>query len=161
MSSQAQLRMDGGKPFSTVHGDRPPGDPHQHVHYYQDGLPFSASRVLLADMIAGDERLVALAAKKLSRQKKQIATVIPDDDGASPQDIPDDEDDEDDDDGDINIEMWLTGEAKYIFAKIRAVVADRYKKRVNSIQDAVMFLAGEQQIVPVERLCPAFKEIMA
>jgi hypothetical protein len=76
MQSGPQLRMDGSKYFSTVHGERPPGDPLQHVHFYQDGLPFDAGRLLLTEMIEGDERLKALAAKKLSRQKKQVVAVV-------------------------------------------------------------------------------------
>jgi hypothetical protein len=161
MQSGPQLRMDGSKYFSTVHGERPPGDPLQHVHFYQDGLPFDAGRVLLADMIKDDERLKALAAKKLSRQPKQKAVEIvddDDDDDHTPQDQPDDEDDGD---GDVNLEMWLTGDVKYIFAKIRATIADRYQKRgINSIDNAVVFLVIEQKVVPVERLCAEFKEII-
>lgn len=157
MSASPQLRMDGGKYFSTVHGERTP--PNQHVHFYQDGLPFSADRVLLPDLIEGNEALMALAAKKLSRQKRQVAVAVPamEDDGDNPQDVPDDEED---DDGDVNLEMWLTGEAKYIFAKIRATVADRYKMRVKGIEDAVLFLAGDQKIVPFDKLCPAFQAVM-
>lgn len=159
--SVPQLRMDGGKYFSTVHGERPPGDPHQDVHYMQDGLPFDANRVLISRMIEGDERLVALAAKKLSRQKRQVAAVVPAEDTTIvPQDAPDDED-EDDGPADVNLEMWLTGEAKYIFAQIRATIADRYQKRgINSVDGAVEFLV-EQGVVPVDRLCPAFQKMMA
>jgi hypothetical protein len=160
MQSGPQLRMDGSKYFSTVHGERPPGDPLQHVHFYQDGLPFDAGRLLLTEMIENDERLKALAAKKLSRQKKQVVAVVEtDDDGDhTPQDV---DDDEDDNDSDVNLEMWLTGDVKYIFAKIRATIADRYQKRgINSIDNAVVFLVIEQKVVPVERLCAEFKEII-
>lgn len=161
MTASPQLRMDGGKYFSTVHGERAPDDPLKDVHFYQDGLPFSASRVLLSDIIEGDARLMALAAKKLSRQKRQVAAVVPDDDtDYTPPDAPDLED-EDDGDADINLEMWLTGEAKYIFAKIRATIADRYQKRgVNSIENAVEFLVNEQRVVPPERLSPQFQAMM-
>jgi hypothetical protein len=149
--------MDGSKPFGTVHGERAPGDPHQHVHYYQDGLPFDAGRLLLAEMIEGDERLTALAAKKLARQAKQPVTVaaasIDGDDGDNPQDIDDDETAEDD----TNLEMWLTGEAKYIFANVRNAIAARYQKRVISIADAVMFLVGEQKVVPADKLAPQYR----
>jgi hypothetical protein len=161
MQSGPQLRMDGSKYFSTVHGERPPGDPLQHVHFYQDGLPFDAGRLLLTEMIEGDERLKALAAKKLSRQKKQVVAVVDADidsvDGDhSPQDQSDDEDD-----SDINLELWLTGEAKYDFKEVRAAIADRYQKRgVNSTRDAVEFLVSEQKIVPVERLCAGFQLLL-
>jgi hypothetical protein len=162
MQSGPQLRMDGSKYFSTVHGERPPGDPLQHVHFYQDGLPFDAGRLLLTEMIENDERLKALAAKKLSRQPKQKAVEIVDDgdDGDhTPQDQPDDEDDGK---SDVNLEMWLTGDAKYDFNKhIRGAIADRYQRRgINSVLNAVEFLVNEQKIVPVERLCPGFQLLL-
>jgi hypothetical protein len=164
MSGLAQLRMDGGKVFSTIHGERPPGDPHQHVHFYQDGLPFGADRKLLAAMIEGDDRLVSLATKKLARQKRQTASVPAvglEQTDFTPPDVPDDEEDDDDDDNDINLEMWLTGEAKYIFGKIRATIADRYKKRgINNIENAVDFLVNEQRIVPPDRLSPTFQAML-
>lgn len=160
MQASPQLRMDGSKPFATVHGERPPGDPHQHVHFYQDKLPFNAQRILIDAMIADDPALKALAAKKIARQAKQkvLPAEIADETGDNPIDIEDDEDD--DVSGDVNLEAWLTG-TKYHFFAVRNAIAERYKKRVSTIADAVMFLCGEQNVVPIDKLAPSYRGFMA
>jgi hypothetical protein len=51
------IRLDKSKPFSTVHGERMPDDPHYKVHYWQGGrlngktvqLPFDSQGELVAD----------------------------------------------------------------------------------------------------------------
>jgi len=36
------LKLDRGRPFSEVRGERTTGDPHAEVHFQQDGLPYGA-----------------------------------------------------------------------------------------------------------------------
>lgn len=44
-----EIRLDDSRPFSTVHGERNPGDPHYYVHFMQGGLPFGADKTLVPD----------------------------------------------------------------------------------------------------------------
>ena len=44
-----KIRIDKGRAYATVHGDRQPKDPHAAVHYTQDGLYYDAAGILILD----------------------------------------------------------------------------------------------------------------
>lgn len=49
MSNRVKVRMDRGRDYSTVHGERASDDPFANTHFVQDGLPFDAEGFLLLE----------------------------------------------------------------------------------------------------------------
>lgn len=57
---------------------------------------------------------------------------------------------------DLNLEMWLRGEAKYQEFRVKKVVRDRYNRVCSGTQELVRFLVEEVNLVPKEALKPEF-----
>lgn len=162
--SPPQIKMDRSRDYSTVHGDRGPGDPHRHVHFYQNGLPFNAQGILVIDhpemteeSPEGEKRRAA-AEKLIRRAMKHQAKAEPDD--ADRADVTDDDGDEDDDNGGIvNLEEWITGRQQYPWAEVGNAIAARYSKRVVSQPEAVVFLV-EEKLVPANQVAKRFQKFL-
>lgn len=146
----AKVRVDRSRPFSTVHGERPPGDPHSAIFFFQDGIPFSAEGIMLPDLIdPKDEKLTALAERM---QKRANAAAVRGD--APKTEMGEDE-------GLVNLTTWLRGEARYPWPDVTNRIAAVYKKRVNSIKDAVEFLVEDAKIVPAHEVGREFQKHVA
>lgn len=168
-----KVRMDRSKYFSTVHGEREPGDPHALVHFYQDGLPFDSQGFLLPEH-PDSVKLQAVVDRKLKKAAKLAGgnRDVPDvtdpayTAGAAAQPVPPPDEDEDDDAeptvDDINIEAWLRGEANYEWFAVTSAIHKRYAKRVSKQVDAVDFLVNnpDTKVVAYTELRPAFKKLL-
>ncbi len=148
----AKVRMDKTRSFATVHGERSPGDPHAQIHFFQDSLPFSADGVLLPNLIdKSDEKLQALAKRMQQRANALLEKRIErgEDEDVKPNDP---------DEGIVRLDYWLRGERKYLWPEVSNRIGAVYKKRVNSIKDAVEFLVTDQRLVPRDDVSREFKK---
>lgn len=147
----APVRMDRSRSFSTVHGDRTPDDFYAEVHFFQDGLPFNAEGVMMADKInRKDEKLMALAERMQNRANALLAKRIERGDT--------DERKADPDDGVVNLEYWLRGERRYQWPDVSNRIAAVYKKRVTSIKDAIEFLVDDQRLIQRDHVAKEFQK---
>lgn len=160
-----RVRMDKSRSFSTIHGDRPPGDPHHGVMFVQDGIPCDAEGYFLfdhPDMLKkgpeGDKRRkmaekhIKRAAAMAARAKPKPAPRAADED-FDDQDPNAVDDDEDDDDGllpPVSLAAWLRGEQQVVWNDVSQEIARTYKRRISKIEDAVAFLVKEGVVPPNE-----------
>ena len=162
--SAPQVRMDKSRDFATVHGERLAGDPHVGVHFYQDGLPFDSSGILVADHIdlTAQTPLAEKLRKRVARKLEKAAQVRPareSDPSASADDDEDDEtrvekdeeDDEDDRPQPANLEAWARGEVDVPWQEVTQAIAKRFSKRVSNKRDALELLI-EERVVAVGAL---------
>jgi hypothetical protein len=172
MAAAVQLRMDRSKAFATVNGERAPNDPHAKVYFFQDGLPFDAHGNYV-DGLVTEPKLLALAERKLKKLAKASAPKDPAAIAGEPDGLPGDQGDDDDgdesdedrgpspsdpQDGDLNLQLWLMGQAQYQWFSVAAAISKRYGKRITSVTDAVLFLVGEEKLVSGDQLAPHFKK---
>lgn len=151
MSATApRLRLDRSRYFSEVHGQRQPGDKHQLVHFIQDGIQFDAGGLHL-DTLVEDKETRDLVDRRL---KKQVKAVKGGDAGGGGGDNSDPEEKSSGSDGDVNLEAWLRGEAKYDWFKITKTARDRYQVNKTKQTDMVEFLVNEIKLVPKDQLHP-------
>lgn len=163
MSASAKLRLDKSRPFSTIHGERPPGDRHQNAHSYQDGIFFDAHGLHIDDLI-DDEETRSLVDRRLKRQAK----------AAPKEEVGADAGGSDDDEtgdpasnegagsqgADVNLEAWLRGEAKYPWFSITKTVRERYHQNITKAVDMIEFLVEDEKIVPAAELAPEFSKVL-
>ena len=125
--------LDRSKPFGTVHGDLKDG-----IHFWQDGLPFDAQGKLVGARLTDEQRV---RAERLARKAARLAPRQAAATGAA------EAADEEPDAGDVNLEAWLRGDAKYLYDAVRTAIRGRYQRDCPSIGDAVEFLVFEVQLV--------------
>jgi hypothetical protein len=162
--SESKVRMDRGKVFATVHGERAPGDRHAAVHYFQDGLPFDVGGYLIPDHpdLMGDDpkakKLRELAERKIKRAEKAAKEkpAAKSDDDADGEDA---EAESDDRDEEVNLEAWARGEKDYQWLDITQTIARRYNKRVKD-KEAALDLLIEEKVVTVDDLPPHFRKLI-
>jgi hypothetical protein len=127
--------LDRSKPFGTVHGE-----PKDGVHFWQDGLPFDAQGKLALATLTDEQRLRAeRLARKSARLAPRRAAAAAAVEAADQEQAPAA--------GDVNLEAWLRGDAKYLYDAVRTAIRGRYQKDCPSIGDAVEFLVLEVQLV--------------
>lgn len=170
--SDVFVRMDRSKPFSTIHGDRGPGDQHQFVQFKQDGLPFDAEGKLLIEAISVDDTKNREKAKRLIERAKaraggEKAPAVPEPQKASDQDSLNTGTDETDHDsgagggaGEVNLEAWLRGEQKWPWFQIAAAIRTRFAKNVTKQADAVQFLVRDEKIISDADVTEAFRSYL-
>jgi hypothetical protein len=178
---EAQVMLNRAREYSTVHGDRPPGDLHANVHFYQEGLPFDAHGVLVADHpdLTADtpaaKKLQALVERKkakASKGKKKTDPAetgpahpvgphgaLPPDHDPAAVDTENDEEDDEADEAPIDLRKWLIGEQEVAWMLVSNAIALKYKRRVNNKKDAVEFLVS-QGVVSRNQLTPAFQKFL-
>lgn len=166
-----KVRMDKSRAYSTIHGDRVPGDPHCGVMYRQDGIPCDAEGYFIFDHPDMNKRgpegdkLRKVAAKKIERQLKIDATKPP-----KPVRVASEDDDEDvdtesgDKEGEelldpVSLDAWLRGEQEVEWNDVTQEIARRYKKRIAKMSDAVEFLVKEG-VVPKAQLRKSFQKFV-
>jgi hypothetical protein len=153
MSEEQQapvVRMDKSRDFATCHGERTPGNSHVGVHFYQNGLPFDAQGVMVADhpdfepesekpskqAILLRERAEKLMAKAIKSAKPKVegeaAEDGNDDSGAS--------------DGPANLETWARGETRVQWNEVTQAIAKRFHVRVSSKAAAIELLVQERVV---------------
>lgn len=158
-SPAPRLRLDRSRPFSTIHGERAPGDPHQLAQSLQDGIHFDSHGLHIDELIGDDPKLRALVDRKLKRQIKASA---PEAEGSDADDADDGADDTGktggDNGGDVNLEAWLRGEANYPWFQITKTVRERHSQNITKMFDMLEFLVGDLKIVPESELKPEFAE---
>lgn len=170
MSAKKTIRMDRSKYFSTVHGERKPGDDHANVFFYQDKLPFNANGELVMEAVP--EELKDAVERRIAKLNKSASAVPsvkrpePADDDDDAGDTGGDSEGDDDDDkadenpsngDDVNLEAWLRGTEKYQWFKVAAAIRDRYNRNVSNAADAVVFLVAEG-LVPADQVADAHKK---
>jgi len=165
-----KIRMDKSRDFSTVHGERPPGDPEAGVEFYQDGLPFNSRGFLVEDHVTlvAETREGEKLRKKVARRLEKLANAKParvvdaasadddiDEDDEDREDLDDDEDNDDEDDGPvpINLESWAKGEEEVPWQEVTQAIARRFSKRVANKRDALELLIAER-VIGVGSLSP-------
>jgi hypothetical protein len=169
-----KIKMDKSRSFSTIHGVRGPGDPHQNVHFAQDGLYYDAQGHLVIEHpdYEGDsphhEKLRRALAKKIERHMrdagKRHAAAIQEGGPDMPRGIDDLDDDEAaEGDGDelepINLTEWAAGRQQVEWNDITQAIAQRFKKRIASIADAIPFLVTEG-VVPRDQVAKKYKRYL-
>jgi hypothetical protein len=169
MDKGPDIRLDESRAYSTVHGDRNPGDPHYRVHSFQDGLPFGAEGVLVPDdgkrerwseaieredgttkIVWHDPLYTDAMRKTLDKKLKKLASTkrvvtktvkAPTDEDADEQ-APVFGPDE------VNLTSWLRGEINYEPNEIFAAVKKRYGISLTRLREVVIELVDDQKLVP-------------
>jgi hypothetical protein len=170
------IRLDKTRPYSTAHGDRQPEDPHYNVHFVQDGLPFDASGELVADdgkkepwialMETGEGKTVPIKhwplyseemRKKVERKLARLNKTVPkqffntDDEEEDETAVPVKPEDNVDD---INLVMWLMGQAKYEAWEISKAYKKRFGKVSHSVPEIIADLIWDEKIVDEKQVDP-------
>jgi hypothetical protein len=167
-----KIRLDKSRPSSAVSGDRLPDDPHYRVSRWQDDLPFDVEGELVPDdgrkqpwdalnsegkkivhhPLWTDRMRVALA-RKLERMERAMSrSEEPEQPTAeSPDEIKMAAAKE------VNLEMWLRGEARYQSWAILMAACDRWKKRYADLGELVADAVMEKKVIPEEDLSPALR----
>jgi hypothetical protein len=120
------LRLDRSRYHASEHGDHP-----NPIHFWQDGLPFDAHGALCTEHCDAEQL------GKADRKAKRIKPKPGEGGGDAPLD-----------DGEVNLELWAKGEARYVPAKVFAAVRERYNKSVSSFADAIDFLVFDAKLIP-------------
>ena len=151
MIDVSQVTLDKSRDYSTVHGERAPDDIHARVRFFQDGLPFDAEGVLMANHpdITGNEKLQKVVERKL----RKAAAKAEKEAARARGEIDDDEDEEDRPGADgklppVDIRLWIMGQREYLWTEVSQAIALKYKVRVGGKKHAVEFLVGEGLVTP-------------
>lgn len=166
-----KIRMDKSRSFSEVHGTRGPGDPHQHVHFYQEGLPYDAQGFLILDHheLKGDSKEAIkkreLATKKVKRAMADYSRKKAAAQAEGGPEMPRGIDDADDEEGDgeapeINLAEWAAGRQAVEWNDVSNAIAGRFKKRVASIADAIIFLV-EEGVLPMDAVARKYRKFLS
>lgn len=149
-----KVRLDKSRAFSTVHGDRPTGDPHAAVFYYQNELPYGADEVLLPDHpeVQGNPKLKDMAERLLKRAAKAAkgkpSTLANSGGAATPGD-----------EGGINLSAWARGEQDVVWQELVNAISARFSVRVGG-KLAALELLLEEQVVTFDDLSVEHKSII-
>lgn len=157
--TKAIVRLDKSRDYSTVHGERRPGDPHHAVHFYQYGLPFDAHGILLVDHpeIADDPKKAA-AVEKLMKRAAKVKVEAPGD--AALDAIINGEDEGGDDKPELNLEMWARGEQRWPWNQVSDVICARFSKRVTDKKGAIEVLL-EERVVTLGALSAEHRKLVS
>lgn len=139
--------LDETKDYSTVHGERTPGDPDLLVCFFQFGLPFDAQKKLIRDhrAVVGNEKAAKAIEKMEARARKLLERKAAKE---ADEDIEDDDDDtEDDGDGAIDLKAWAMGK-KYRWQLVSDAMVLKFSKRITSKRDALETLITEGVVQP-------------
>jgi hypothetical protein len=135
--------------YSTVHGERAPGDPDHKLCFVQNGLPFDAEKKLIRDhrmvtdnpkAAAAITRMEARARKLADRAAAKAAEEEPEEDSEL--------DSADDGDEPINLKAWAMGTKKYLWQLVSDTIVLKYSKRPMNKRDALETLISEGQVQP-------------
>lgn len=141
MENPHPLRLDRSRYHSSEHGDHP-----NRARFWQDDLPFDAHGHLCTELCSAEQ--MAAADAKAPRPQAEILTGIakikPGDETIVI--------------GEVNLELWAKGEARYVPAKVFAAIRERYNKSVTTFADAIEFLVNDAQLVPASQ---ASKQLLA
>lgn len=149
---QTKLRLDRSRVRSTIHGERAPGDPHQFAFFLQDGIHFDAHGFHLEELL--DDKTRALVEKRLKRQTKAAPKEEDAGDGDDGDADPDSKQGSGSDPGDVNLEAWLRGEAKYQWFSVTKVMRERYHQNMSKQVDVIEWLVYDQKIIQESELDP-------
>jgi hypothetical protein len=173
------IRMDKTRVFSEVHGDRQPGDPHYHVHYFQDTLPFDGAGILVPDdgknapwlvSLESDDgkiinvkhhplytdkmrELVQKRMDRLNKVKVGVASVV------AEEEVEEVEAKSDADE--VNFEAWLRGEVDYETFILFPAWAKRSGKKHTKLRDLVDDLVLDEKIVQEEDVSPRLRGLLS
>jgi hypothetical protein len=136
MTDPHPLRLDRSRYHSSVHGEF-----QSTTHYWQDGLPFDA----VGHLVVGecDAEMLAKADAKAPKATPAATATAPFFHmplGDPPLA-----------DGDVNLELWAKGEARYLPGKVFAAIRERYNKSVTTFADAIEFLVNDVKLIPREQ----------
>lgn len=149
--AEPKVRMDRSRDYSTIHGERPAGDRHAAVHFYQDRLPFDSQGFLIVEHpdILDDPKLVDLVDRKLKKAAKAKIEAPGDDPDASSDDSP----------TDVNLEAWARGEQQVTWQEVSNAIGKRFTRRVQSKAAAIEFLVTEK-VVSYDNLSPEHQKLV-
>jgi hypothetical protein len=134
MSEPHPLRLDRSRYHSSVHGEF-----QSTTHYWQDGLPFNAvGHLVVAECDA--EMLAKADAKAPKAAPAPKVGAVPLLEEPAPLT-----------EGDVNLELWAKGEARYLPGKVFAAIRERYNKSLTTFADAIEFLVNDVKLIPREQ----------
>src|SRR6202035_179766 len=174
------IRLDTSRHYSEVHGDRQPSDPHYHVHYFQDGLPFDGAGILVQDDGKREPWIVGLETDEgkiinvkhhplytdVMREKvqKKIDRINRFKSGAvASKEDPEDENRDDDDKpsiDEVDFGAWLRGEMDYETFILFPAWAKRKRRKHTKLRDLVEDLVRDERIIPVEEVSPRLRGLL-
>jgi hypothetical protein len=159
MASQFTKRLDKSRSYGEHH------PPENGAFYQQDGYNFDHEGYLVDDLLtdAQKERLKKLPPPKSGGGKppkpaKQQAAP-PSEGGEGGGGEPGGEG-EGGDNADLNLTLWLKGEAEYDFADVQKAVKTRYHAWKTSKRDLVNFLVTDEKLVPYDEVAEEFREMI-
>lgn len=171
------IRLDKKRKYGTVHGDRTPEDPHYHVHFWQDDLPFGVDGKLIPDdnkrqNTSGldneskpvlyrplyDDRRAKVLAAKIARMARLAASVK----AEEPEEIDEHSDSEAQADAvkEVNFESWLRGEARYEQWMLIKAFELQYHHKTRSVAEMVSELVLDEKVVPVAEVAANLRKYL-
>jgi hypothetical protein len=177
--TEVVIRLDKSRYYSETHGDRQPGDPHYHVHYTQDGLPFDGSGILVPDDGKREPWIVGLETDEgkiinvkhhplytdAMREKvnKRIDRITKFKSGAVSKIETDDEEDRVDEKpsvDEVDFGAWLRGEMDYETFILFPAWAKRKGRKHTKLRDLVEDLVRDERIIPEEEVSPRLRGLL-
>jgi hypothetical protein len=138
------LRLDRSRYHASEHGDHANA-----ARFWQDGLPFDAHGHLCTELCS-PAQLAKADRKAPKRQMPDVGDQRSDSDIRHPTSGIDP--------GEVNLELWATGQARYVPARVFAAMRERYNKSVSSFADAIEFLVNDVKLIPASQ---ASKKLLA
>jgi|ERR1043166_3318867 hypothetical protein len=148
MTDAHPLRLDRSKYHASVHGEF-----QGRTRYWQDGLPFDALGELVAEECSAEQ----LAQADAKAPRPQPANPPRGGEGGGGVDHGRSDGGGDPatqevapalTQGEVNLELWAKGEARYLPAAVFKAVRERYNKSVSTFADAIEFLVNEAKLIP-------------
>jgi hypothetical protein len=139
--------LDRSRYFATEHGEFEDA-----ARYWQDGLAFDADGKLVK------ARLTPKPPRRLDAEGAVASPpAAPDDSAAAAPEAAAPAAPESPPHGEVDLERWLKGAARYVPTKVFAAVKRRYARRVTTFAEAVDFLVGEVKLVPRADVAPQLR----
>ena len=158
------VRLDKSKHYSSIHGERTPDDPMYHVHFWQGGLPFDATGILVPDVGPDKPFPGVVEGKSITFQplytpemrgmvERRIARMLRSNQQAIEEaklDTPPEP--TVDPAEDVNFESFLRGEVNFPFESLQRAYFQRFHKRHQRVRHIIEDLIYEEKIVPEDQV---------
>jgi len=155
------IRLDESRPYSEVRGERAPDDPHYHVAYFQDGLPFNVNKVLVPEdtvrtapwestdvegkkvlhrpLYNDNTRKIVQRKIELLEKGQSERVVIDEHSDSSMQEAASQE---------VNFSSWLRGEIDYQWWQLKAAAKVRFHKNYTNRSELIFDAVYDERVIP-------------
>jgi len=139
-------RLDRSRPHGSVHGERTNGIAFTQRALGIEDWPYSAQGELIETLLSKTQR-DKLAEKRDAAENGSAPSTAPVTE-APEEEIEPDAPKPVVDDEDVNLEMWLRGEASYKWSKVQKAILRRFSANKPEKRQAALYLVEEKKLLP-------------